>query len=103
MDIVDEKKQAMWTMNACTVCQNGGDCAKGIIKPNDAPKEAIEETLRRADPDSFSILQYAIHKVLGLEQKEENRKSNILQIKSYVLYYMRKYQDQQPADIGIGN
>jgi hypothetical protein len=65
MDIVDEKKQSMWTMNACTVCQQGGDCEKGVFKSNDATNELIEKKLRRGDPDTFSILEHSIHKALG--------------------------------------
>ena len=96
MDIVDEKKQSMWTMNACTVCQQGGDCEKGVFKSNDATNEPIEKVLRRGDPDTFSILEYSIHKALGLELCDANRHSNILNVKSYVLHFMRKYQDPQP-------
>ena len=96
MDIVDEKKQAMWTMNACTVCQQGGDCEKGVFKSNGANNESIEQVLRREDPDTFSFLEYSVYKALGLELCEANRHSNILNVKSYVLYFMRKYQDPQP-------
>ena len=38
MDIVDENTQSMWTMNACTVCQKGGDCLKGVYKTYDVNK-----------------------------------------------------------------
>ena len=104
MDIVDEEKQAMWTMNACTVCREGGDCVRGVIKTTkDAAKEPFENILRREDPHTFSILLYCIEKMFGLDNREDKRNANVLRIKSFVLYYMRKYQAKQPTDIGISN
>ena len=96
MDVVDEEKQSMWTMSACTVCLRGGDCARGIIKQTADSSESLTTSLRLTDPDTFAMLNFAVHKALGLPLLVGKEKENLLTIKSQVLYFMRRYQQQQP-------
>ena len=73
-----------------------GTVLREYIRVTGANNEPIEKVLRRGYLDTFSILEYSIHKALGLELCDANKYSNILKVKSFVLCFMRKYQDTQP-------
>ena len=95
IDIVDGENQAMWTIGACTVCQRGGDCTKGAMYDASLKSEPVEKMLRREDPDTFSLLEYSIQNAIGMD-KCRTEKNYLLYIKSFVLKYMRMYQNPQP-------
>lgn len=104
MEIVDPSKQPLWTLGACSLCANGGDCVSGrksgfFTSTQNPEDDAIESFLQRKQGTLFTIFRDALkclfeydqsHEAIQ-DQKDSRHSRFILTFKSFLLQYMNRY------------